>query len=95
MITDRARMNDIEVPVALVALSENRSRIWLSLLLLFRTIITLHKLLGAHIFLVHGVPAALMNYFQTSIRDSAYRSASLATTDVNSAGSTGFGMCIW
>jgi hypothetical protein len=34
-IIDRARMNDIDVPVALVALSENRSRIWLSLLLSF------------------------------------------------------------
>ena len=32
-------MNDIDVPVAFVALSENRSRIWLSLLLFFRTII--------------------------------------------------------
>ena len=29
-------MNDIDVPVALVARSENRSRIWLSLLLFFR-----------------------------------------------------------
>ena len=30
-------MNAIDVPVAFVALSENRSRIWLSLLLFFRT----------------------------------------------------------
>src|SRR5713226_4189385 len=39
IITDRARMNAIDVPVAFVALSENRSRIWLSLLLFFRPII--------------------------------------------------------
>ena len=32
-------MNAIDVPVAFVALSENRSRIWLSLLLFFRAII--------------------------------------------------------
>jgi len=31
-------MNDIDVLVAFVALSENRSRIWLSLLLFFRAI---------------------------------------------------------
>lgn len=34
-------MNDIDVPVALVALSENRSRIWLSWLLSFFAIIAL------------------------------------------------------
>jgi len=38
MITDRARMNAIDVPVALVALSEKRSRIWLSFLLFFGAI---------------------------------------------------------
>jgi hypothetical protein len=32
-------MNAIDVPVAFVALSENRSRLWLSLLLFFRAII--------------------------------------------------------
>src|SRR5437016_3658917 len=39
IITDSARMNAIDVPVAFVALSENCSRIWLSLLLFFRAII--------------------------------------------------------
>jgi hypothetical protein len=48
-------MNDIDVPVAWVALSENRSRIWLSLLLFFRTIITPDRLFRALIFLVLGV----------------------------------------
>jgi hypothetical protein len=33
IITDSARMKDIDVPVAFVAWSEKRSRIWLSLLL--------------------------------------------------------------